>query len=181
VDQNSYHYSESDIRKMALASLFAALIAVGAYLKIPIPFSPVPITLQVFFVFLAGAMLGARWGTLSVIVYLLLGIIGLPVYSGGTSGLGMLLGPTGGYLVSFAIAALLIGTLADKKGTENMLLNASFMLAGLFIIYLLGTSYLAFAANITFENALKLGVLPFLPADLLKLALASFIVSKYSL
>ncbi|TGC11131.1 biotin transporter BioY [Methanolobus halotolerans] len=181
MDESHYSYHGDDIKKMALSSLFAALIAVGAYLKIPIPFSPVPITLQVLFIFLAGAMLGARWGTLSVIVYLLLGIIGLPVFSGGSSGIGMLLGPTGGYLISFAIAAFLIGTLSEKKGTSNILLNATFMIAGLCVIYLLGTSYLSYAASITLENAVKVGVLPFLPADLLKLALASVIVSKYSI
>ncbi|MDW7731520.1 MAG: biotin transporter BioY [Methanolobus sp.] len=181
MDESYYSHHGTDIKKMALASLFAALIAVGAYVKIPIPFSPVPITLQVFFIFLAGAILGARWGTLSVIVYMLLGIIGLPVFSGGSSGLGILLGPTGGYLISFVIAAFLIGTLCEKKGTSNVLLNAMFMLAGLCVIYGLGTSYLAYAASITIENAIKLGVLPFLPADILKIALASVIVSKYSI
>lgn len=181
MDESYYSHHGTDIKKMALASLFAALIAVGAYIKIPIPFSPVPITLQVFFIFLAGAMLGARWGTLSVIVYLLLGIIGLPVFSGGTSGLGILLGPTGGYLIGFALAAFLIGILSEKKGTSSILLNAAFMLAGLCAIYVVGTSYLAYAANISIENAIKLGILPFLPADLLKVAIASVIVSKYSI
>ncbi|MBN2109964.1 MAG: biotin transporter BioY [Methanosarcinaceae archaeon] len=166
---------------MALASLFAALVSVGAYARIPVPFSPVPITLQVFFIFLAAAMLGARWGTLSVIVYLLLGIIGLPVFSGGSSGLGILLGPTGGYLVGFVMAAFLIGILSGKKGTSSVLLNAMFMLAGLCIIYVAGISFLAYAAGITFENAIRLGVLPFLPADLLKVVLASVIASKYSI
>lgn len=181
MEESYYSNQGTDIKKMALASLFAAMIAVGAYVKIPIPFSPVPITLQVFFIFLAGAMLGSRWGTLSVIVYLLLGIIGLPVFSGGASGPGILFGPTGGYLISFAVAAFLIGKLSEKRGTSNVLLNATFMLAGLCIIYLLGTPYLAYTANITIENAIKLGIIPFLPADLLKVALASVIVSKYSI
>ncbi|WYM80159.1 biotin transporter BioY [Methanolobus sp. ZRKC2] len=166
---------------MAFASLFAALIAMGAYAKIPIPFSPVPITLQVFFVLLAGAMLGARWGTLSVIVYMLLGVVGLPVFSGGSSGLGVLFGPTGGYLIGFVIAAFLIGTLSEKKGTSNIPLNAIFMLAGLCVIYLLGVTYLAHTANLTIENAFKLGALPFLPGAMLKIALASVIASKYSI
>ena len=126
MDENYYSQHGTDIKKMAFASLFAALIAVGAYIKIPIPFSPVPITLQVFFIFLAGAMLGARWGTLSVIVYLLLGIVGLPVFSGGASGLGVLLGPTGGYLIGFVVAAFLVGTLCEKKGTSNFFIKRTF-------------------------------------------------------
>lgn len=179
-----YHYEnfyESDVRKMALASLFTALIAVGAFIRIPVLISPVPITLQVLFIFLAGAMLGARWGSMSVMIYLLLGIIGLPVFSGGSSGVGVLLGPTGGYLMGFALAAFVIGTLTDKWGTSSLLRNALFMSAGLLVIYLLGAAYMAHVARISVESAILVGVVPFIPGDLLKLAFSSVIVAKYSL
>lgn len=174
-DDNTY---ESDVRKMALASLFAALIAVSAYIKIPLPM--VPITLQVLFIFLAGAMLGARWGSLSVIVYVLLGIVGLPVFSGGSSGIGVLFGPTGGYLLGFIAAAFVIGVLSERKGTSNIFMNLLFMLVGLFFIYLLGAAYLMHVAELSIESAMVMGVVPFLPGDLLKLVLAATIASKYS-
>jgi biotin transport system substrate-specific component len=92
--------SHNDLKRMVFAALFASLTAVGAYMKIPLPLTPVPVTMQVFFVLLAGCMLGSRWGTISMIVYLLLGIVGFPVFAGGASGLGVLFGPTGGYRVS---------------------------------------------------------------------------------
>ncbi|MDK2911062.1 MAG: biotin transport system substrate-specific component [Methanolobus sp.] len=182
--KENYHYEnyyESDIRKMAIASLFTAMIAVGAFIRIPVLISPVPITLQVLFIFLAGAMLGARWGSMSVMIYLLLGIIGLPVFSGGSSGIGVLLGPTGGYLIGFVLAAFLIGTLSDKWGTSGVLRNALFMSAGLLVIYLLGAAYMVHIARISVESAILVGVAPFIPGDLLKIAFSSVIAAKYSL
>ncbi|WP_406660140.1 biotin transporter BioY [Methanolobus sp. ZRKC3] len=170
-----------DIRKMAYASLFAAMIAVGAYIRIPLPFSPVPITLQVLFVLLAGAMLGARWGTLSVVVYLLLGIAGLPVFSGGSSGIGVVLGPTGGYLIGFLVAAFLIGAMSQRNGISRPLYNVLYMLAGTFIIFLFGASYLMHSAQLTFSEGMALGVIPFIPGGIIKIALASLIASRYSL
>jgi biotin transport system substrate-specific component len=180
----NYHYEnyyESDVRKMAMASLFTALIAVGAFIRIPVLISPVPITLQVLFIFLAGAMLGARWGSMSVMIYLLLGIIGLPVFSGGSSGIGVLFGPTGGYLVGFALAAFVIGLFSDKWGTSGVLRNMLFMSAGLLVIYLLGAAYMVHVARISVESAILLGVAPFIPGDLLKLVFSSVIAAKYSL
>lgn len=173
------HY-ESDVRKMAMASLFAALIAVGAFVRIPVVVSPVPITLQVLFIFLAGAMLGSRWGLMSVLVYLLLGIVGLPVFSGGSSGIGVLLGSTGGYLIGFAIASFVIGLLSEKWGNSSIVLNAVFMSAGLIVIYVLGTGYLMHVAKISAESAILLGAIPYLPGDMLKLIFSSVIAAKYS-
>jgi biotin transport system substrate-specific component len=96
---------------MIYAAMFGAATAMGAYIMIPLP--PVPITLQTLFVVLAGALLGGRLGALSQVVYLLLGIIGLPVFHGGKGGLGILLGPTGGYLVGFIAAAYVVGKLIE--------------------------------------------------------------------
>ena len=111
---HSYPTHTPELRKMVFASLFAALTAAGAYIQIPIPFSPVPVTLQVFFVLLAGSMLKSKWGSLSMVVYTLLGVAGLPVFAGGSSGMGVLLGPTGGYIFGFILAAYLIGKLSEK-------------------------------------------------------------------
>lgn len=171
--------THSDLKKMAFAALFAALTAVGAYMRIPV--GPVPITLQVLFVFLAGAMLGSRWGTISMIVYVLLGIVGLPVFAGGASGIGVLFGPTGGYLIGFVIAAFIIGLLADRRGTSSIPLNAGSMIIGLIVIYALGVTQLKFVAELSFTEAITLGILPFLIGDFLKIAVASYIAAKYNI
>jgi biotin transport system substrate-specific component len=92
---------------MVYASMFGSLTAIGAYIMIPLP--PVPITFQTLFLNLAGALLGGYLGALSQVVYILLGVIGLPVFAGGKAGLGVLLGPTGGYLFGFVLAALVVG------------------------------------------------------------------------
>jgi len=99
----------NELQRIAYTSLMAALIAVGAYIAIPIPIVPVPIVLQNLFVLLAGLLLGSRWGLASMGLYLLAGSIGLPVFSGGRGGLAHFLGPTGGYLIGFAVEAWLVG------------------------------------------------------------------------
>ncbi|MCQ1534115.1 biotin transporter BioY [Methanosarcina sp. KYL-1] len=173
-----------ELRKMVFASLFAALTAAGAYIEIPMPFSPVPITLQVFFVLLAGSMLKSKWGSLSMLVYMLLGIAGLPVFSGGSSGLGVVLGPTGGYIFGFILAAYLIGRLseiAEKKGKPGFLTNALNMGAGILVIYACGVAQLMFVAELGLKTALALGVLPFLPGEALKTAVAAYIAATHEL
>src|SRR3989339_1476470 len=98
---------------MVFAALFAALTAAVAWFKIPLPFTPVPITLQTLVVLLSGAMLGSTYGTLAMILYVVVGALGLPVFAGGGSGIGALLGPTGGYLFSYFIAAFFIGKIVE--------------------------------------------------------------------
>jgi biotin transport system substrate-specific component len=184
--KNSKPYSSQtpELRMMVFASLFAALTAAGAYIHIPIPFSPVPITLQVFFVLLAGSILKSKWGGLSMIVYTLLGIAGLPVFAGGSSGVGVLLGPTGGYIIGFILAAYIIGKLSEK--TENsagsrLLVNALSMSAGVLVIYLCGVFQLMMVAKIGPGAAFTLGVIPFLPGEVVKTAVAAYIASTYEL
>ena len=170
-----------NLRKMVFASLFAAMTAVGAYIKIPIPIGPVPITLQILFIFLAGAMLKSKWGTISMVVYLLLGFVGIPVFAGGASGLGVLFGPTGGYLIGFVAAAFVIGFLSDQVGTSNVLRNAVYMTIGLGVIYLFGVTQLVIVADLTPMQAIGAGMLPFLIGDFLKIAAAAYIASKFEI
>ena len=113
IGRGTLSQKETSLRGMAYASMFGALTAVGAYIMIPLP--PVPITLQTLFVNLAGALLGGYLGALSQVVYILLGVIGLPVFAGGKAGAGVLLGPTGGYLIGFVVGAFVIGKLTTIR------------------------------------------------------------------
>jgi biotin transport system substrate-specific component len=181
---HSYSANTSKLRMMVFASLFAALTATGAYIMVPVPLSPVPITLQVFFVLLAGSMLGSKWGSLSMIVYMLLGIVGLPVFAGGSSGIGVLLGPTGGYIFGFILAAYMIGKLSRKTrngAKSNFFINALNMSAGVLVIYACGAFRLMMVADFDLGKTFALGVIPFLPGDIIKTAVATYIISKHEI
>ncbi len=106
---------------MVFAALFAALTAAVSPIKIPLGFTPVPITLQTLMVLLSGALLGANLGALSQFLYVLVGALGLPVFAGGSSGFGALFGPTGGYLISYPIAAYVVGLIKEKEGVSKVL------------------------------------------------------------
>ena len=125
------------LKGMVFAALFAALTGAVAWFKIPLPFTPVPITLQTLMVLLSGAMLGAYYGALAMLLYLIVGAIGLPVFAGGSSGVGALLGPTGGYLFSYPIAAFAIGKMLEKKKLNLFLRYFSFTII-LFLVLLVG-------------------------------------------
>jgi biotin transport system substrate-specific component len=164
------------LRGMVYASLFGALTAVGAYIIIPL--SPVPITLQTLFLGLAGTLLGARLGALSQVVYLLLGMIGLPVFAGGKAGLGVILGPTGGYLIGFVVAAFVIGKLTALKSRPRFAWRCLCLSAGTAVIYAMGVLQLSLVARLAPAKALAVGVLPFLPGDGIKIVLAALIAVK---
>ncbi|MDI6822490.1 MAG: biotin transporter BioY [Actinomycetota bacterium] len=164
------------IRDMVLVALFAALTAIGAWIRIPI--QPVPITFQVFFALLAGAILGAWLGALSQIIYILLGCIGLPVFAGGSSGLGVLFGPTGGYLFGFVIGAYLIGGMVGIRQNPGYLWFLVSMLLGVAVIYLLGMIQLMMVTRMTFQKALAVGVLPFIGIDLIKAIVAALVAQR---
>ena len=167
---------QTSLRGMIYASLFGALTAVGAYIIIPLP--PVPITLQTLFLGLAGVILGGRLGALSQTVYLFLGIIGLPVFAGGKAGLGVLFGPTGGYLIGFVAAAFVIGKLAALKARPGFAWLCFSLAAGTAVIYALGLLQLVLVARLTFVKALAVGVLPFLPGDGIKIVITAMIALK---
>ena len=180
-NKEPYFNRTPELRMMVFASLFAALTAVGAYIQIPIPFSPVPVTLQVFFVLLAGSMLKSKWGGLSMIVYTLLGIAGLPVFAGGSSGMGVLFGPTGGYITGFILAAYAIGKLSEKADKSGLFINALNMSAGVLMLYACGFIQLMFVADMGPGTSLALGVIPFLPGEIVKTGVAAYIASTYKL
>lgn len=166
----------------ARAALLAALMGASVVVTIPLPFSPVPITLQVLFVFLAGLLLGPVWGTFSIVLYLVAGAIGIPIFAGMSGGIGPLFGPTGGYLWGYAIAAGMIG-LVVHRGTDlrdpahaPLPLLVGSLLIGLIVIYGLGTGYMAWLQQLTATEALLVGAVPFLLGDFLKLVAAIAIV-----
>lgn len=157
------------LQKLVLAALIAALTAAGAYMAIPI--GPVPIVLQSLFVLLSGLVLGSRWAAASMAIYLLAGIIGLPVFAGGSGGLAKLLGPTGGYLVGFPLAAFLIGLVAERSH-GRLWINLLGLVAGSLLIYLCGVTWLKGVLAVSLNKALAIGMWPFLPGDALKIAAA---------
>lgn len=163
------------LRPMVLASLFAALTAAGAYLAIPI--GPVPIVLQNMFVFLTGLLLGSRWGAASVAVYLLAGILGLPVFAGGTGGIGRIFGPTGGFLLGYLPVVSLVGRLTERR-PGSIPRDVAAMAAGALLLYVCGVPWLKLVTGMPFDKALLLGVLPFLPGDAFKIAAAAFIAKS---
>lgn len=167
---------QSSIRGLVYAALFGALTAAGAFIIIPLP--PVPITAQTFFMNVAALLLGGTLGALSQIVYIMLGVVGLPVFAGGKAGLGVLFGPTGGYLAGFVLAAFIIGTVNRLKNNPGILWHIFSMLIGMAIIYLTGISWLSFTAKMSFQKALAVGALPFIPGDLLKIALAAIVAFR---
>ncbi|MFW5929597.1 MAG: biotin transporter BioY, partial [Halobacteriota archaeon] len=165
-------YDVDRLRKMAYAAVFAALTGAGALLSIPI--GPVPLTLQTFFIMLAGYVLGARWGGVSIALYLLLGAAGLPVFSGGSAGAGHLLGPTAGFLWAFPVAAFAVGAFAEasdgRPGAQRLAFKIGGALAGSVVIYALGTAQLMNFFGMGVSEALAVGVLPFLPTAAVEVA-----------
>ena len=164
--------SSNQLRMMVYASLFAALTAVGAFLAIPI--GPVPIVLQNMFVYLAGLLLGGRWGLASVGVYLLAGACGLPVFAGGLGGISRFIGPTGGYLIGYLPAVFLIGKISQKTKPQ-VVADVLAMICGTLVLYACGISWLKIVTGMSPAKALALGMYPFLIGDALKIAAAAVI------
>src|SRR5829696_7847006 len=160
-------------------ALMAAVTAVAAQIAIPLPFSLVPFTLQVLAVILSGLLLGVRHGALAQAVYVLVGAVGAPVFAGFTGGLGHVLGPTGGFLISYPIAAAVAGlaakTIARDSRRRGLWTGFLWGCAGLAVIYALGTTWLAVVSGLTPTEAIATGVLPFIVFDLMKVGLAALV------
>ena len=156
--------------KLVLVLAGSALIALAAQVRIPLPFSPVPVTGQTFAVLLVAAALG-RLGLWSVIAYLIEGAAGLPVFAGGTFGVGTIVGPTGGYLIGFALAAAVVGSAAERGWDRHLATALAAMLLGEVAIYACGLAWLArFPLPVPLLDA---GLIPFIPGDVLKMVLAA--------
>lgn len=157
---------------LALVTLGAALVALAAQVVIALPFTPVPITGQTFAVVLVGGSLGAVRGVASLSLYLVLGLVGVPVYSDGGSGWDVVSGASGGYIVGFVLAAALTGWLAEQRWDRRLSSSIAAMLTGNVVIYLVGVPWLASVANLGLESALEQGLYPFVVGDLVKLYVA---------
>jgi biotin transport system substrate-specific component len=162
----------SRTRTAALVVGFALLTAAAAQVTVPLPWTPVPVSGQTFAVLLAGAALGWRAGAASQLLYVVLGAIGLPFYSGGASGWTFLSGATGGYLVGFVVAAALVGLLAERRQDRSVVTSVPAMLAGTAVIYLFGVTWLAHVLGTDAVGAMEKGLLPFVIGDMLKLVAA---------
>ena len=163
------------VKPMVYSALFVALIACGAFMAIPV--GPVPIVLQNMFVLLAGLVLGPVWGLATVGVYLLVGLAGLPVFAGGTAGLGKLFGPTGGYLMGYLPAVYVTG-LVSQKLNQKPVADILALILGSLIVYGVGVPWLKLAFAMPWSKALAAGMLPFLLGDALKVAAAACIAPR---
>jgi biotin transport system substrate-specific component len=165
----------------AAAVLFVTILtAIAAQVSIPLPFTPVPFTLQPMVVLLGGAALGSRLGFTSQILYLAAGIAGLPVFAASPvlpQGVGRLLGPTGGYLMSYPFAAFVAGYLAERGFDRRYLTSVIAMTAGLALVFAGGVAWLAWGApSLGLNASLRAGFYPFVPADIVKVFLAATIL-----
>ena len=178
-----------DIRRVVIIALLAALIVAGAYISIPI--GPVPITLQTLFILLAGLLGGRRIGIPAVAVYLALGAMGLPVFSGGTGGFARFLSPTGGFLLSWLPAVAIAGICSDigyhpasQEGQTTTKKHLFWMVFGAvsatIIIYAIGLPVLKLNLDFSWSKTIAVGMLPFLPGDLLKLTSAVILGNLFS-
>lgn len=164
-------------RLMAVTGLATSALCIAAPFSIPVPVSPVPLSLTNFVIFLAVYILGTKAGTLSVLIYLALGAAGLPVFSSFSGGLGKIAGPTGGYLAGFLFLALIQGSVMKYFKWQRSAAVVG-MILGMVVCYTFGTAWLAWQSGQSFSAALTVGVLPYLPGDALKIAVAASVGPK---
>ena len=164
-------------KQMVLIALMTAVTCVLGPLSIPLPFSPVPISLTNFAIFLAIFVLGMKSGTISFIIYLLLGAIGVPVFSSFRGGLQVLAGPTGGYLIGFIFLALIMGFALDHFD-RKLVPTIIGMIIGMAVCYAFGTVWLAKLLSLSFKEGLMMGVIPYLPGDVAKIIIAAIVGPK---
>jgi biotin transport system substrate-specific component len=168
--------------RLAAVLFVTALTAAAAQISIPLPFTPVPFTLQPMVVLLGGAALGSRLGMSSQVLYLVLGLAGLPVFAASPvlpQGFARLLGPTGGYLLSYPLAAFVAGWLAERSFDRRYLTSLLAMAAGLSLVFVCGVAWLAWFAQPApagLSVALRTGLVPFVAADAMKVALAATVL-----
>ena len=187
----SYRKTYSKTTYLALCGLFAALTAVCSYISIPLGFTPVPVNLATLAVFLAGGLLGKKYGTIALAVYALLGAVGIPVFSEFRGGLSVLAGPTGGYIIGYILAAFLVGLIMElllpavtqkqagsSFSVKGFIVCAFAMVVGTAGCYALGTIWFMISTHTGLGAAMISCVIPFLPGDALKIIAASLLVQK---
>lgn len=159
------------IKKMTLCALFAALTAVCAQISLPI--GPVPITLTLLPILLCAVLMDKRYATVSTLVYVLMGLIGLPVFSGFSGGTGVLMGATGGYIVGFVPCAFIAAWMMERKG--GFWWRCVSMVVGVVVCYVIGTVWFMMTKGTPLWASLTWCVFPFLPGDAAKIALAAYL------
>lgn len=171
--------SSKSIAAFIGVAFFVITTALGAYIRIPVPGSPVPITLQTLFVILSGAIIGKRLGLFSQFAYVVLGCAGFSIFQGPACGLPYLAGPTGGYLIGFIVAAYAVGALT-ASGRGGLYRTIAAFAAGSLIIYTFGAIWLICLYRMDIPAAICAGILPFIPGDIAKTILACLIYSAIS-
>ena len=164
-------------KQMVLIALMTAVTCVLGPLSIPLPFSPVPISLTNFAIFLAIFVLGMKNGTISFIIYLLLGAVGVPVFSSFRGGFQVLAGPTGGYLIGFIFLALIMGFALDHFD-RKLVPTIIGMIIGMAVCYAFGTVWLAKLLSLSFKEGLMMGVITYLAGDAAKIIIAAIVGPK---
>lgn len=161
---------------IALVIGFAVLTGLAAQVKIPLGFTPVPISGSTFAVLLSGVVLGSRAGAASQLLYVFMGAIGLPFFAGGTSGVEVLTGSTAGYLVGYVVAAAVMGRMAEVRADRRVRTAVPAFLVGSAIIYLCGAVGLMIVLGVSVSEAFRLGVSPFIAGDIVKAILAGLLL-----
>ena len=171
---NKQHTPLAHTKQLTLTALMTAALCLIAPFSIPLPLSPVPISLATFVLYLDIFILGPKLGILSCILYLLLGFVGLPVFSGFSGGIGRLFGPTGGYMIGYLFLILIGGNIVERSHGKKSL-SAFGLALGTICTYIFGTTWLSRQMNLTFLQGLAAGVIPYLPGDILKIIAALII------
>jgi biotin transport system substrate-specific component len=180
---NSTETINSKTHLYILCGIFAALTAVCSVISLPLPFTPVPVSLGTLAVFMAGGILGAKFGAVSQVVYILLGAVGLPVFAGFRAGASVLVGPTGGYILGYAATAFIVGLICtrlknSRPGLRGAAVLAVSMALGILACYAIGTAWFIYSTNTPFLAALGMCVFPFIPGDALKIAAAAILCER---
>lgn len=165
-------------KQMSFCAIFIAMTAICSQIQIPLPI--IPINLALLAVYLAGAMLGARYGAFSIAAYVLLGALGAPVFVNFAGGFGILFGKTGGYIIGYILAAFAIGWLTERWNRLSFFKYCFAMTIGLLLCYLFGTIWFMQITHFNLLASLTYCVFPFLPGDAIKIALAAYLANKLS-
>lgn len=170
--------TRSNTASLVLCGLFAALTAICSYINIPLGFTPVPMNVATLAVFLAGGLLGKKYGTASIAVYVMMGAVGIPVFAGFQAGAGVLAGPTGGFLAGYIAAAFLTGFFMEIFASRSNALCMIGIFIGQLTCYLLGTLWFMFITGTEVKAALPACVIPFIPGDLIKITVSILLIKR---